>query len=168
MSRPPDYDDDFHPEDCERMGHLGYFACDMSTEWGVEPQTLCDWKNVHPKFSQSYTRAKAARASWLMTTLRENVVSSKECQLNTHAMAMMMRYDGLNTEERNIKLKGISKCKNAKEKFDCLMTAFEAGKVTPKEAQTLSDVFTKEMNATQVADIRKDLDLIQKAIGSNA
>jgi hypothetical protein len=162
--RPTDYRADFHPHDCIRLGLLGKFKVQMARDWGIGTNTLDDWRRNHEQFSTAYNQAANFRTAWWLDQAQEGLFSSRDKQFNPHTFAMIMRYDGQPTEERKIKLVGISKCKTAREKFDVLWLAFEAGDITPREAQTIADVLKKDMDATEVKELSDRVEKIDAAI----
>jgi hypothetical protein len=161
--RPTLYKPEFHPEDCERLGKLGYFKVEMAEEWDVHTDTINDWCNAHPEFLLAYKRAQGFRASWLLKQGKSGLFGSKECSFNAVAWSMMMRYDGQNTDERTVSLPELKDCKTFAEMATCVIRAFGDNRLTPKEANTLTDIIGKGAKIEEVTELRKMLEEIEVA-----
>jgi hypothetical protein len=161
--RPTDYDPDFHPTDCLRLGKMGYFKVQMADEWDVCVDTISEWCIQHKNFSAAYKRAQGLRASWLLKQGQSGLFGSKECQLNAVAWSMMMRYDGQNTDERTVSIPEMKDCKTFSEMSACTIKAFSEGRLTPKEANTLCEIIAKSARVEEVTELRKMLDEIEAA-----
>lgn len=162
--RPTKYNPDFHPEDCERMGKEGKFKVEMALAWDVDTDTINEWCRVHQKFSDAYKRACNYRAAWMMNAGRNGLYGSKESQFNAVAWSMMMRYDGQNTDERTVSLPEMASCKTFAEMSDCVVKAFAAGKLTPKEANTLADIISKGAKVEEQTVLKEKIELIEKTL----
>ena len=61
--RPPDY----RPEFCQRiieLGKRGYSQARMAADLDVAKQTITDWANRHPEFSDALKRARTHSQCW--------------------------------------------------------------------------------------------------------
>lgn len=161
--RPTDYNPDFHPSDCIRLGKMGYFKVQMAEEWDICCDTINEWCSKHEEFSDAYKRACSYRASWLLKQGQAGLFGSKEMSLNAVAWSMMMRYDGQNTDERTVNLPELKSCKTFSEQAKCVVDAFGDGKLTPKEMNTLVDVISKGAKIEEVTELRRMLEEIEIA-----
>jgi hypothetical protein len=145
------------------MGKEGFFKVQMAEEWDVCCDTISEWVRNHPEFSSAYKRAQQYRASWLLKVGRSGLVGSKDRQLNAVAWSMMMRYDGQNTDERTVNIPEMKDCKTFSEMSSCVVRAFSEGRLTPKEANTLTDIISKGAKIEEVTELRKMLEDIEIA-----
>lgn len=161
--RPTKYDPDFHPEDCIRLGKLGYFKVEMAEEWDVSCDTINDWMHANQEFLHAYKKACSYRASWLLKQGKSGLFGSKDSSLNAVAWSMMMRYDGQNTDERTVDLPELADCKTFADMSACVIKAFGQGRLTPREANVLADVIGKGAKVDEVTELRKMLEAIELA-----
>jgi len=161
--RPTLYDPEFHPAECERLGHLGYFKVEMAKAWNVDADTVTNWCHAHPEFFSAYKRAQGFRAAWLLEQGKAGLFGSKDNTFNAVAWSMMMRYDGQNTDERTVSLPELKDCKTFAEMATCVIRAFGDNRLTPKEANTLTDIIGKGAKIEEVTELRKMLEEIEVA-----
>lgn len=161
--RPTLYDPNFHPQNCIELGKQGYFKVQMAEVWDVDTDTIDEWRKKHVEFSGAYKRACNYRAAWLLAQGREGLFGNKDSQLNALAWSMMMRYDGQNTDERTVNIPEMKDCKTFSEMSQCVVRAFSEGRLTPKEANTLTDIISKGAKIEEVTELRRMLEEIETA-----
>jgi len=94
---------------------------------------------------------------------KSGLFGGKDCNLNAVAWSMMMRYDGQNTDERTVNLPELGTCKTFKEMSECVIKAFGDGRLTPKEANVLTDIIGKGAKVDEVTELRRMLEEIEVA-----
>lgn len=163
IGRPTRYNPEFHPEDCIRLGKLGYFAVEMASEWKIDVNTISDWRRDHPEFHVAYNRSKSERTAYYMKCGRTGVFNTQGRALNHQTWNALMRYDGHNLDERRVKLPELASCKNFSEMSACILGALACGKISNREAYTMSEVISKLAKVEEVTEMRRMLDEIQAA-----
>lgn len=159
--RPPIYNADFHPADCERLGMEGKFAVQMARDWGIDVKTIHDWALNHPEFCNSFTRAKAYRAAWMMDQAQAGLLVDKGMTFNAQVMGMMLKYDGVQLDERYIKLPELAAAKTFSDQSRVVVDAFSRGEITAKEANSVADIISKTAKIEEVTELRKMLEEIE-------
>ena len=74
-----------------------------------------------------------------------------------------MRYDGVNLDERKIKLPELAACKTFKEQATCIIGALASGALTIKEANGIVDIIGKAARIDEVTELRRMLEEIEVA-----
>ncbi len=161
--RPTDYRPDFHPADCERMGKLGRFTVQMAREWDVCVDTIYEWTHAHPIFSLAYTRAKNFRTAWWLDQAMLGLQTTDGDSFDSRLFGMMMRYDGVNMDERKVRLPELAACKTFSEQSTCIVGALAVGKITIKEANGIVDIVGKAARIDEVTELRRMLEEIEVA-----
>ena len=145
------------------MGKLGYFKVQIANEWNVDCDTILNWTREHKEFLGAYKKAQQYRAAWMMKKAQSGLQNDKGSSFNAIAWSMMMRYDGQNTDERTVNLPEMADCKTFGEMSQCVVKAFAQGKLTPKEANTLTDIISKGSKIDEVTELRSKLEAIELA-----
>jgi len=158
VGRPPKYDADFHPADCERMGLEGKFCVEMATAWGVDAVTIYEWCHSHKEFSNAFTRAKGHRAGWMMQKAREGLLVDKGKTFNAQVLGMMLKYDGIQLDERLIKMPALAGAVTFAEKAQVIVEAFANGAINGKEANQAADLISKSAKIDEVTELRRMLE----------
>ena len=161
--RPPEYNPDFHPADCERLGKLGKFKVQMARDWDVDCSTIDNWCAQYPQFLLSYTRAKSYRAAWMMDQTQEGLITDKGTTFNAQAMGMMLKYDGNQLDERFIKMPKLADAQTFAEQSKVVLGAFAAGEITAKEANQIADIISKSAKVEETTELRRMLEAIEVA-----
>lgn len=87
MGRPPDYDPCFCDTVIE-LGQQGYSRARMAAHIGVSKQTLADWTETHPEFSDAFARATTFSQAFHEGTGTQNFA---ERNFNTPLFLGMMK-----------------------------------------------------------------------------
>ncbi len=163
--RPTDYDPEFHPAEIIRlMKDRGYTAVQVVRDWDIDIRTLNEWDAVHEEFSLAYTRAKNYRTAWWMDKAQQGVHTGEGEKFDSRLFGMIMRYDGINMDERRVKLDALASCKTFSEQTTCIIGALASGKITIKEANGMVDIIGKTAKIEEVTELRKMLEEIEESI----
>lgn len=161
------YDEDFHPKEIIRlMRDHGWTAFEVVREWNIHIDTLHEWKNKHPVFSESYARAKQYRRAWWFENGRKGLFTAGDVRFDSRLFALMMKYDGVNLDERIIKLPALANCKTFSEQATVILGALASGKITVKEAQTYVDTIASCAKIDEVTELRQKLEAIEAKLGN--
>lgn len=161
--RPPEYNPDIHPAECIEMGKQGYFAVEMALHWDIAVETINEWCHSHPEFSKAYARAKQHRAAWMMKATRGGLQLPKGYTFNAQAMGMMLKYDGVQLDERLIKMPKLADATTFAEQSKVVLGAFAAGEITAKEANQIADIISKSAKVEETTELRRMLEAIEVA-----
>ena len=162
--RPTDYNPDFHPQEIIRlMKEQGLTDVEVAVEWDICVETLWEWRQVHPAFSKASTRARQCRKAWWLSKGRQGLFTGENEKFDSRLFGMMMKYDGINLDERIVKLPQLVECKNFKEQATCIIGALAVGKITLNEANGYVDIIGKAARIDEVTELRKMLEDIETA-----
>jgi transposase-like protein len=162
--RPTDYDPDFHPQEIIKlMKEQGYTAVQVVRDWNICTDTLSEWCVQHPEFSAAYTRAKNYRTAWWMDKAQQGIFTGDGEHFDSRLFGLMMKYNGVNMDERIIKLPQLVDCKSFSEQATCIMGALAVGKITLGEANGYVDIIGKMAKIDEVTDLRRMLEEIELA-----
>ncbi len=162
--RPTLYDPEFHPKEIIRlMRDYGYTAVQVVRDWEIDIRTLNEWENVHKDFSLAYTRAKHYRTAWWMDKAQQGILTRDGVNFNAQLFSQVMRYDGINLDERIVKLPKLADCKTFAEQSTCIIGALACGKITIKEANGMVDIIGKAARIDEVTELRRMLEEIDEA-----
>jgi len=161
LGRPPIYNPDFHPADCERLGREGKFAVQMARDWGTDVRTIYDWCDQHPAFSLSFTRAKQYRAAWMMEQAQNGLLTDKGTTFNSQVLGMMLKYDGVQLDDRLMKLPALAHAKTFNARSEIVVNAFASGEISAKEANQIVDIIAKTARIDEVTELRAKLEAIE-------
>lgn len=166
VGRPTDYKPDFHPKEIVKlMRDEGLTTVEVAERWDVTVETLSEWRRVHKEFSDASTRAKQYRRAWWLKMGRSGLYSTDDARFDSRLYALMMKYDGVNLDERVVKLPELASCKTFSEQATVICGALACGKITPKEAQTMVDVIAACAKIEEVTDLRAKLEAIEAQLG---
>lgn len=166
IGRPTKYNPDFHPEEIIRlMKEQGKTAVQVARDWDIDVDTLYEWAKVHKIFSDAFTRAKKFRLAWWEDIGQKGLVTSDDVRFDSRLYGMMMKYSGVNMEERNVAVPELATCKTFSEQATVICGALACGKITPKEAQTMVDVISICAKIEEVTDLRTKLEAIEAHLG---
>src|SRR5690349_15531631 len=162
--RPTDYDPNFHPNEIIRlMRDEGWTDVEVARAWDIVVETLWEWRQVHPEFSKASTRARQYRKAWWLAKGREGMFTSEGEKFDSRLYGMMMKYDGINLDERVVKLPALAECKTFGEQSTCIMGALAAGAITISEANGIVDIVGKMARIDEVTELRRMLEEIEIA-----
>lgn len=162
--RPTDYREDFHPEELIRlMRDHGYAVVQVARDWDICVDTMYEWCKAHPIFSEAFTRAKGHRTAWWLDKAQQGIFTGDGEHFDSRLFGLMMKYNGVNMDERNIKLPQLLDCKNFGEQATCIMGALGAGKITINEANGIVDIIGKIAKIDEVTELRRMLEEIEVA-----
>jgi hypothetical protein len=162
--RPTDYDPDFHPANIiELMKEQGYTAVQVVRDWDIDITTLHEWCAAHPEFSKAYTRAKNYRTAWWMDKAQQGIFTGENEHFDSRLFGLMMKYNGVNLDERIVKLPQLVDCKSFSEQATCIIGALAVGKITINEANSIVDIIGKASKIDEVSELRKMLEEIETA-----
>lgn len=162
--RPPIYNADFHPEEIIRlMREEGLTDVEVACEWDIVVETLADWRREHKEFSLASTRARQYRKSWWLAKGKQGLLTRDGEKFDSRLYCMMMKYDGINLDERIVKLPQLIECKNFTEQATCIMGALATGKITLNEANGYVDIVGKIAKIDEVTELRRMLEEIEIA-----
>lgn len=166
VGRPTDYKPDFHPKEIIRlMKEEGKTAVQVARDWDITEETLSEWRRVHKEFSEAYIRAKHYRRAWWIDMGQRGLVTEDNVRFDSRLYAMMMKYDGVNLDERKVKVPELASCKTFSEQATVICGALACGKITPKEAQTMVDVISICAKIEEVTELRNKLEAIETQLG---
>ena len=83
--RGPGQPTKYRPRFCQRVIELareGYSVAELAADLDVSIQSLYEWKEPHPAFSEAMTRAGQLSLAWWEKQARENLVSEQGRALN--------------------------------------------------------------------------------------
>lgn len=162
--RPTDYDPTFHPAEIIRlMKDHGYAAVQVARDWDVCISTLHEWCAVHPEFSKAYTRAKGHRTAWWLDKAQQGILTGEGEHFDSRLFGLMMKYNGVNMDERTVKLPQLVECKNFGEQAACIVGALAVGTITINEANGMVDIIGKMAKIDEVTELRRMLEEIEVA-----
>lgn len=162
--RPTDYNPEFHPQEIIRlMRDEGLTDVEVAALWDVVVETLWEWRQVHPEFSKACTRARQYRKAWWIAKGRKGMLTSSDERFDSRLFAMMMKYDGINLDERIVKLPQLVDCKTFSEQSTCIIGALAAGTLTINEANGIVDIISKAAKIDEVTELRRMLEEIETA-----
>jgi len=162
--RPPIYDQNFHPEEIIRlMRDEGLTDVEVAAKWDIVVETLADWRREHKEFSVASTRARQYRKAWWLAKGRSGLFTGEGEKFDSRLFAMMMKYDGINLDERIIKLPQLADCKTFKEQSTCVIGALASGELTINEANGIVDIIGKAARIDEVTELRRMLEEIETA-----
>ena len=157
--RPPIYDPDFHPSEIIRlMKEEGLTDVEVAVRWDIVVETLWEWKQSHPEFSKASTRARQCRKAWWLAKGRKGLFTYKDEHFDSRLFGLMMKYDGINLDERIVKLPQLLECKTFKEQSVCIVSALAVGKITINEANGIVDIIGKMAKIDEVTELRRMLE----------
>jgi hypothetical protein len=163
--RPTDYDPDFHPQEIVKlMRDEGLTDVEVAERWDVVVETLWEWKQVHPEFSKASTRARQYRKAWWLAKGKQGLFTGEGEKFDSRLFGMMMKYDGINLDERLVALPTLAECKSFGEQATCIIGALACGKITINEANSMVDIIGKAAKIDEVTELRKKLEEIELAI----
>lgn len=162
--RPTDYRPDFHPaEIVSLMQDEGLTDVEVAMRWDVVVETLWEWRQTHPEFSNACTRARQYRKAWWLAKGREGLFTSDGEKFDSRLFGMMMKYDGINLDERVIKLPQLADCKTFAEQATCVIGALASGAISITEANGIVDIIGKAARIDEVTELRRMLEEIEVA-----
>lgn len=166
VGRPTNYNSDFHPPQIIKlMREEGLTAVEVAERWDITVETLSEWRRVHKEFSEASTRAKQYRRAWWLRAGRTGLFTEGEVKFDSRLFGLMMKYDGVNLDERIVKLPALADCKTFSEQATVICGALASGKITIKEAQGYVDVIATCAKIEEVTDLRVKLEAIEKQLG---
>jgi hypothetical protein len=164
--RPTDYKPDFHPKEIIRlMREEGLTTVEVAEKWDVCVDTLTEWRHKHKTFSSAYTRAKQYRKAWWLKAGRSGLFTEGEVKFDSRLFGLMMKYDGINLDERIVKLPELANCKTFSEQATVICGALACGRITIKEAQGYVDVISICAKIDEVTNLRDKLEAIERQLG---
>ncbi len=162
--RPTDYNPDFHPQEVIRlMKEYGLTDVEVAMQWDVTVETLWAWRQANPEFLNASTRARQYRKAWWLSQAKRGLFTGDGEKFDSRLFGMMMKYDGINLDERIVKLPTLSECKSFTEQATCIMGALASGKITINEASGYVDIIGKMAKIDEVTELRKMLEEIEVA-----
>lgn len=159
VGRPTDYNPEFHPQEIIRlMKEEGLTDVEVAVRWDIVVETLWEWKQSHPEFSKASTRARQCRKAWWLEKGRQGLFTGEKEKFDSRLFAMMMKYDGINLDERIVKLPTLATCKTFNEQATCILAALAVGKITLNEANGYVDIIGKMAKIDEVTELRRMLE----------
>jgi transposase-like protein len=161
--RPPIYDANFHPDEIIRlMKEEGLTDVEVACRWDIVVETLWEWRQSHPEFSKASTRARQYRKAWWMEKGRQGLLTSDGEKFDSRLFGMMMKYDGINMDERTVALPELIACKTFAEKSDCILNALAVERINITEANGIVDIIGKTAKIDEITELRRMLEEVQE------
>lgn len=165
--RPPIYDPEFHPEEIIRvMRDEGKTTVEVACDWDITTRVINLWAKEHPEFLLAYARAQEYRKAWWLKRGRDGLLTYGDEKFDSRLFSLMMKYDGINLDERIVKLPALAECKTFAEQSTVICGALASGKITIKEAQGYVDVIATMAKIDEVTELRRMLEEIEKVTKS--
>lgn len=103
LGRPSVYRKEFCNRVCE-LGAEGYSIAEMAADIGVTRQTLYEWADSKPEFSNAFTRARELSLSWWEAQARLGLYNRDGVSLNASlwSRSMAARFPADYTEKRDL------------------------------------------------------------------
>lgn len=152
--RPPDYNVDFHPDDLIRLAEEGCTIIDCCAEWSISHQTFHRWRSEHQEFSDSYQRARPKMQRWLLRKGRENLIGSKDSNINDRMWGMLSRsVYKMPTDERFLMIEGFADAVTIEDKRLCVMNALSQAEITPTEAEKFLGLLERSLKIIESSEL---------------
>lgn len=165
VGRPSNYNPEFHPQEIIKlMKEQGYTSVQVVRDWEIDISTLHEWLSVHPEFSKAYTRAKQYRRAWWVDQGQRGLFTYDDQKFDSRLFGMMMKYDGINLDERIVKLPELANCKTFSEQSTVICGALACGRITVKEAQGYVDVIATCAKIEEVTELKQKLKEIEEKL----
>ena len=165
--QPTKYNPNFHPDEIIRlMKEEGKTSVQVARDWDVTEETLSEWRRVHKEFSEASRRAKHFRRAWWIDKGQKGLFTPGDVKFDSRLYCMMMKYDGINLDERIVKLPELAECKTFSEQATVICGALACGKITVKEAQGYVDVISICARIEEVTELRRKLEEIESKINA--
>ncbi len=164
--RPPDYNPDFHPVEIIRWMSEGLTAVEVAKKWGITTRTINEWANNHKEFSLAYRRAREYCSAWFLEKGRQGLFTEEGVRFDARLLAMMLKYSGVNVDEREIQLPKFAKCKTLIEKADVICEAMAKGKITAKEASSMIHVLESAAKLAEGTELKEKLAEIEAKLNA--
>jgi len=162
--QPTKYNPDFHPEEIIRlMKDYGKTAVQVARDWDIDVETLNEWQRVHKEFSVASKRAKQFRRAWWIDKGHQGMFTVGDVKFDSRLYGMMMRYDGMNLDERVVPLPELANCKTFSEQATCILGAVASGRITVKEAQGYISIVGMAAKVEEVTELKRLLTEIQES-----
>lgn len=179
MGRPPGitkYNPEFHDKSIvelctatdERMPMtINQIAC----EWNVNPDSIYEWRKVHPSFSDAFSRARAAHKAWFDDQVKKGLfdITSKDgtTRLNTNAIKFyaFLHFGDTDKNGSYIDLPIEYKTASFERRAEILIEMLSEGKISAEQYETLDRVLTAQYQRSRGDDILKAEEALRKAEG---
>jgi hypothetical protein len=146
------------------MKEEGLTDVEVAALWDIVVETLADWRREHKEFSLASTRARQYRKAWWFKKGKQGLFTGEGEKFDSRLFGMMMKYDGINLDERMVKLPALADCKTFNEQATCIIGALASGAITISEANSMVDIIGKAAKIDEVTELRRKLEEIELAI----
>jgi hypothetical protein len=166
MGAPLKYDCDVHPalliEVFDRGDDIAMFCSTL----GICRSTFYNWIDEFPEFKSAYNVAREmSRTKWEAIGGLNGVVMPIDVSFNTTLWSINMRNRFGYTEQRKVKVKGLSAAETPEEMSKTIMKGVEEGKYTSSEATALMSIPLSTVKIQEHTEIKKDMKDIKKHLG---
>jgi hypothetical protein len=88
--RPTKYEESFHPDDFIRLSKEGKSLTQIALEWDVHRDSIYEWKNLYPIFSDAIKKGRLFAEAWYMNVGQQMMFMSPQ-NFNTGIFVWMTK-----------------------------------------------------------------------------
>lgn len=153
------YDPELHCraiiEICSDGGDVPAFC----SKFFINRDTFHDWLDKHPEFEEAYLLAKDRGSQYYEKMINDN---KDNPNFNLAAITFLMRNRYGYTNDRRIRIKGMSKAKTHNERLHTVDKQVDVGNLTAKEAQCFANYVAISAKIDEVTQQAADIEALKK------